>query len=202
MIAPLPGFAFEAAGSGRLRRERSVGVVLKGLEGGADAVAQSREPGGRFGLQAGDFSGTGGHGHGRFAAHPYPRGGQERVCLSQRFAEDHGSRDGNVERARARPHGHVDAGVGRLVHLGGNARRFPAEQEDVVAREGEIRIGEGAFRGRENEAMPTRRPPFLESPPRAVARDLDAVEVIEPGAAEIAVGDVEPGRLDDVDRHA
>ena len=44
-------------------------------------------------------------------------------------------------------------------------------------------------------------PPFLEGPPRNMARNVGAIEVIEPGAAEVAVGDVEAGRLDDVDRH-
>ena len=35
-----------------------------------------------------------------------------------------------------------------------------------------------------------------------MAGDLDPVEVVEAGAAEVAVGDVEAGRLDDVDRNA
>jgi hypothetical protein len=35
-----------------------------------------------------------------------------------------------------------------------------------------------------------------------VARDVERIEVVEPGAAEVAVGDVEPRRLDDVDRNA
>ena len=31
---------------------------------------------------------------------------------------------------------------------------------------------------------------------------VERIEVVEPGAAEVAVGDVEAGRLDDVDRDA
>ena len=125
-----------------------------------------------------------------------------RLNLPDYLSEDHGCRDGDVERAQARPHRNRHTGAGGAVHLIGNAGRFPAEQEDVVAGEGEGRVRKGAFGGGEDETMPVLRPPVLEGSPRTVAGDLDLVEVVEPGAAEVAVGDVEAGRLDDVDRHA
>ena len=83
-------------------------------------------------------------------------------------------------------------------HAGG----FAADEDDVGRLEGELRVSRRRFRRREHEAKPALGAKRLEGAPGRVARHVERVEVVESGAAEVAVGDVEPRRLDDVARDA
>src|SRR5215207_7928254 len=130
------------------------------------------------------------------------QGRGEGARLAQCLTEDHGAGDGDVERTQARLHRHDDAGVGGSMHFVGNAGRFPSEQDHVAWRVSKIRIGQGAFGGRHDEAAPLPPAPLLEHPPGRMPHNLHAVEVIEAGASEISVGDIEAGWFDDVDYNA
>jgi hypothetical protein len=83
-----------------------------------------------------------------------------------------------------------------------HAGRFAPEKNDVARAESEAGIGRRGFRCREHEAKPALGAKRLEGAPGRVARDVEMLKVVEPGAAEVAVGDVEAGRLDDVDLNA
>ena len=83
-----------------------------------------------------------------------------------------------------------------------HAGRFAPEKNDVARAESEAGIGHRRFRRREHEAKAALGAKRLEGAPGRVARHVERVEVVESGAAEVAVGDVEPRRLDDVDRDA
>ncbi len=85
---------------------------------------------------------------------------------------------------------------------GWRAGGFPAEKDDVMRREGEVRIGAIGLRGREHQAMRRCAPPCVEGRKARMARDLDLVEIIHAGAAKGAVGDRKARRLDDVERKA
>ncbi len=67
--------------------------------------------------------------------------------------------------------------------------------------EGEAMIGQSALRRQQHEPR-VRRQRRAERRPRFVARDMGKREVIEPGAAQPAVGEDEAAGLDDVDSDA
>src|SRR5690348_5839082 len=80
----------------------------------------------------------------------------------------------------------------------GYARRFAAEQQDIVRGKGEIEIRSGGFGGEQNEAAPRRPPPSLEVRPGGVPGDGHGIEVVHSGAAKSAIGGWKSCRLDDV----
>ena len=84
----------------------------------------------------------------------------------------------------------------------GNARGFPSEQQDVRCLIAEIKIWRGALGGEQKQAVTGGPAPFLELGPGIVAPPVELVEVVHPGASEIAVRYRKTRRLDDVRRHA
>lgn len=122
--------------------------------------------------------------------------------LAHGFAGGHGGGEGDVEAATATAHRDQKPRVGPVVDMARHAGRFTAEEKYVAIRIGEIRVGQGGSRREEDEPAALGSPPLLE----AIEVDMPGqgrhFEIVHAGPPEVAVGEVEAGRLDDVDREA
>ena len=65
--------------------------------------------------------------------HPFLFLKREKLGLAERFAQDHGSRDGDIQRAPLRKHWDKEPGIGCIVNGLRCAGRLPAEHDDVGA---------------------------------------------------------------------
>ena len=81
-------------------------------------------------------------------------------------------------------------------HAGG----FAAEQQDIVGREAVIEIRDGRTGRKQHETMVIFAAARRRIPAMRVPDDRHGIEIVHSGAAEGAVGDREPGRLDDMRR--
>jgi hypothetical protein len=122
--------------------------------------------------------------------------------LAQRFAGHHGRGQRDVEAAAAALHRDHQPRVGDLVHIVGHAGRLTAEEQDIAVFEMELRVGQGRPGGQEHE------PAAFGTPPLGEAREVDMpskprhFEIVHAGAPQIAIGDIEAGRFDNVDADA
>ena len=79
---------------------------------------------------------------------------------------------------------------------------FAAEQNDVVLAEDEIRQAIAAMGGERHKPPAGGAAPGGEGRPVGVLDHGGARQVIQPGAFQVAVGEHEAARMDDVDRDA
>jgi hypothetical protein len=96
---------------------------------------------------------------------------------------------------------HQEAEVGSLVHGVRHAGALAPDHERIVRREGRIDIAHGRP-GRQQDETPgpgTRGARRLERVPRAVAREVEPIEIIHGGTAEFGIAHDEAARLDQID---
>jgi hypothetical protein len=132
----------------------------------------------------------------------FVREARELAELPRGFAGGHGDGQRDIETAAATLHRDQKPRVGPVVDMVRHAGRFTAEEKYIPIRIGEIRIGQGSP-GREKQ-----QPAALSEPPLLEAVEIDVpcqgrhFEIVHAGPPEVAVGEVETGRLDDVDGDA
>ena len=85
------------------------------------------------------------------------------------------------------------------MHVVGNAGAFTAEEQDIVGAEGEIRVALRCFRRGEDQAAAGGCTPFLEAFPIDMACQCGSGQIVHARALQVAIGNVEAGRFDDVD---
>ena len=74
--------------------------------------------------------------------------------------------------------------------------QLAADQQDIAANKAEIRIGKARLGRQQNEPPPRGAAPGVEGTPMGIAGDLDMVEIIHAGPAEMLVGRRKSGGLD------
>ena len=122
--------------------------------------------------------------------------------LPHGFAQSHRGRERDVEAPASAFHWNEKPGVGGGADMVRHARRFTAEEQDVAILEGEFRVGQGGAGREQDKPAVLAAPPLLEAVEINVAGKGRHFEIVHAGAPEIAVGEIESGRLDDVDRDA
>jgi hypothetical protein len=122
--------------------------------------------------------------------------------LPQRFANGHGRRQRDIEATAATLHRDQQPCIGTVADMVRDARRFTTEEQNVAIDIVEIAIGQGGVGRKQQQPALLVQAPFLE----AVEVDMPGkgrhFEIVHAGALQVAVGEVEAGRLDDVDGDA
>lgn len=119
--------------------------------------------------------------------------------LPDGFTRDHGHGQREVKAARGRLHRDDQADIGRLMDRLRHTSRFAAEQQRVSSPEGEVRVGLDGLGGQKHQPASRGGSVLLEGVPIEVAGERRHFEVVHASAPEIAVGEVEPRRFDNVD---
>ena len=73
--------------------------------------------------------------------------------LPQSLADRHRAADRHVERAQAGPHRDHELRIGRAMHLVGDARTFPPEQENIILAEAMGEVGRRSMGGEQDKAQ-------------------------------------------------
>ncbi len=132
----------------------------------------------------------------------FVREARELAELPRGFAGGHGDGQRNVETAAATLHRDQKPRVGPVVDMVRHAGRFTAEEKHVPIRIGEVRVGQGGFGREEHKPAALAAPPLLEAVEVDMPGERRHFEIVHAGPPEVAVGEVETGRLDDVDGDA
>ncbi|MNS94189.1 hypothetical protein D3C72_1284000 [compost metagenome] len=88
------------------------------------------------------------------------------------------------------------------MHMVRYACTFTAEKQDIIRAVSDVSIGQGGLGGGENEPAAGGCPPLLETVPADMARERRRCNIIHARPFQIAVGNIETGRLDDVHAEA
>lgn len=100
----------------------------------------------------------------RLAAWSFVMGMQDdSTDLPDRLADGDGCTQRQIEAAATTFHGNEQAGVSRLMHVIGYARRFASKQYYIAIAISEFGVGQGGFGGKQQQAPAFGLPPRFES---------------------------------------
>ena len=122
--------------------------------------------------------------------------------LPQRFADSHRRAERDVQAPASALHRDQKPGLGKIMDMIGNASRFATEQKDITVHEAEIRVGKGATSREKDQSPVFAAPPSVEGLEVNMPGERGHLQIVHARAPEVAIGEIEAGRLDDIDGDA
>jgi len=120
--------------------------------------------------------------------------------LPKRFARGHCRAHGKIEAARTLLHRNGEPNIGGFVNDFRRSHRFPAKQKNIAIDVGKVGIACVGPGGEKKKTTPLAPTPRLKSLPGGMAGKRGALEIIHACPLQIPIRQIEPRRLDQINR--